>query len=168
MSERTRHVLDELWEYLGFLANGLLFLLVGLSVNVESLLGQAWPVAVAVLAVVISRPLVLGAATLLTPRNAMSTTHRERGVLAWGGLRGALTVALALALPADVPTRDLLVTMAVGVVLFTLVVQGLTLPLVIRRLGFVPTSTLGSIQERGAEPGRRPNPVDDEQPQGRP
>jgi CPA1 family monovalent cation:H+ antiporter len=150
MSERTRHVLDELWEYLGFLANGLLFLLVGLTVNVGSLLEHAWPVAIAIVAVVATRPLVIGAAALLMPRNGMSTTHGERGVLAWGGLRGALTVALALALPSEVPARDLLVTMAVGVDLFTLVVQGLTLPLVLRWFGLVPTSSSGSTQERDA------------------
>lgn len=135
MSEKTRHVLDELWEFLGFLANGLLFLLVGLSVSVARLLAHAWPVAVALVAVVVARILVVGLPALLLPRRALVTTRPERAVLAWGGLRGALTIALALALPADVLACDLLIAMAFGAVLFTLVGQGLTLPLVIRRLG---------------------------------
>ena len=53
----------------------------------------------------------------------------------WGGLRGALTITLALALPAEIAERQLLLAMAFGVVLFTLLVQGLTLPLVVRRAG---------------------------------
>ena len=62
------------------------------------------------------------------------TTPRERLVLAWSGLRGALTIALALALPNETPQRELLVTMSFGVVLFSLVVQGLSLPMLLRRL----------------------------------
>jgi CPA1 family monovalent cation:H+ antiporter len=54
--------------------------------------------------------------------------------MVWAGLRGALTGALALALPATTPHRDLLITMAFGVVLFTLVVQGLTLAPLLRWL----------------------------------
>ena len=53
-------------------------------------------------------------------------------MLAWSGLRGALTITLALALPPDAPSRDLIVAMSFGVVLFTLLVQGLSLPLLLR------------------------------------
>ena len=54
----------------------------------------------------------------------------------WAGLRGALTIALALGLPRGTPSRELLIDMAFGEVLFTLIGQGLTLPLLVRRLGF--------------------------------
>jgi NhaP-type Na+/H+ or K+/H+ antiporter len=56
--------------------------------------------------------------------------------LAWSGLRGALTITLALALPPEAPSRDLIVAMSFGVVLFTLLVQGLSLPLLLRHLGW--------------------------------
>jgi CPA1 family monovalent cation:H+ antiporter len=59
----------------------------------------------------------------------------ERAVLIWGGLRGALTITLALALPAEIADRQLLIDMAIGVVLFTLLVQGLTLGPLIKRAG---------------------------------
>ncbi|MDQ3514565.1 MAG: cation:proton antiporter, partial [Chloroflexota bacterium] len=61
-------------------------------------------------------------------------TWREAALLTWGGLRGALAAALVLALPPATPHREVLVAMTLGVVLFTLVVQGLTLPILIRRL----------------------------------
>ena len=70
-----------------------------------------------------------------SPHDAGLRHRAERAVLVWGGLRGALTLALALALPPDLLARDALVAMAFGGVLFTLVVQGLTLPLLVRRCG---------------------------------
>lgn len=135
MSENTRRLLDDLWEYLGFLANAVLFLLVGFSVDLPSLLAQAWPVGIAILAVLVARALAIAVPTILLPRRSLTTTRPERIVLLWGGLRGALTIVLALGLPASTPDRSLLITLAFGVALFTLVVQGLTLPLLLSRLG---------------------------------
>jgi CPA1 family monovalent cation:H+ antiporter len=135
MSETTRRQLDDLWEYLGFFANGLVFLLVGFSVNLGSLWANAWPALVAIGAVLLARVLLLIGPALLIPQRPLGTSHGERVVLAWSGLRGALTIALAVALPPTMTGRDLLVAMAFAVVLFTLVVQALTLPLLLRRAG---------------------------------
>ena len=63
------------------------------------------------------------------------TARAERAVLIWGGLRGALTITLALALPPQFPERQLMVAMAFGVVLFSLLVQGVTLSLLVQRTG---------------------------------
>jgi len=63
------------------------------------------------------------------------TSRAERAVLIWGGLRGALTITLALALPPEFPERQLMIAMAFGVVLFSLLVQGVTLSLLVRRTG---------------------------------
>jgi CPA1 family monovalent cation:H+ antiporter len=136
MSERTRTVLDDLWEYFGFLANALVFLLVGFSASVRELFAAGWPVLLAIVAVVLARGVVVVLPGVL-PARLLQTTHAERTVLAWGGLRGALTITLALALPADMPARQLLIEMAFGVVLFTLLVQGVTLSLVLQRAGLV-------------------------------
>jgi CPA1 family monovalent cation:H+ antiporter len=133
MSERTRRLLDDLWEYFGFVANALVFLLVGFTANLANLVLLAWPVAVSILAVLGARVLVILGPPLLRARRL--TSPGERAVLVWGGLRGALTITLALALPPDLADRQLLVEMAFGVVLFSLVVQGITLPLVVKRAG---------------------------------
>ena len=133
MSEHTRRLLDDLWEYFGFVANALVFLLVGFTANLASLVALAWPVAVSILAVLGSRVLVILGPPLL--RAGQLTAPGERAVLVWGGLRGALTITLALALPPGLADRQLLVGMAFGVVLFSLVVQGVSLRFVIKRAG---------------------------------
>jgi CPA1 family monovalent cation:H+ antiporter len=133
MTERTRRLLDDLWEYLGFVANALVFLLVGFSANLASLAQNLTPVAVSVLAVLGSRAVVIFAPAAALPGRVLSqTTLAERTVLFWGGLRGALTITLALALPPQLEERQTLIAMAFGVVLFTLIVQGLSLSLVVR------------------------------------
>jgi CPA1 family monovalent cation:H+ antiporter len=136
MSEKSRQLLDDLWEFLGFLANALVFLVLGFSFRPGDLLNHAWLITVAVVAVLIARAIVTSTTGVVTARqNCPVRSWKEATLLTWGGLRGALTAALALALPADTPHRDDLIAMAFGVVLFTLVVQGLTLPVLIRRLG---------------------------------
>lgn len=136
MSDVTRRVLDDQWEFLGFVANALVFLLLGFSVHLGSLKDDAGPVALAVLAVVAVRAAVTTiSGTGLLKNDTAVRSWREAMLLTWGGLRGALTAALALALPPATPHREVVIAMAFGVVLFTLVVQGLTLPFVIRRLG---------------------------------
>jgi len=137
MSEPTRRLLDDLWEFLGFMANAAVFLMIGFTVNLESLVTNAWPCMVAIVVVLLARvALLLGPGAFLRDRHLVTTTA-ERVVLAWSGLRGALTITLVLALPAETPNRDLLLAMSFAVVLFTLVVQALTLPLLLRRLGLV-------------------------------
>jgi monovalent cation:H+ antiporter, CPA1 family len=140
MSEKARLVLDDLWEYAGFLANALVFLLVGFTASLAGLLNSAAPVLVGILAVVGSRVLIIMGPALLGAGRLLMLTPAESGVLVWGGLRGALTITLALALPPQLAERDLLIAMAFGVVLFTLLVQGITLPLVVRRAGLASKS----------------------------
>ena len=137
MSETTRRLLDDLWEFLGFGTNAIVFVLVGFTANLASLVAQAWPATVAVVAVVTARFILLGAPGLLLNDRHLATSRAERIALAWSGLRGALTITLALALPPETPERDILVAMSFGVVLTTLVVQGMSLPLVLRHLGLV-------------------------------
>lgn len=137
MSANTRQLLDDLWEFLGFVANALVFLLLGFSVHAEDLLDDAWPVTVAVAAVLVTRAVVTSLTGAAAPgRDDPVRSWQEAALLTWGGLRGAITAALALALPPDTPHREVVTAMAFGVVLFTLVIQGLTLPIVIKRLGF--------------------------------
>jgi CPA1 family monovalent cation:H+ antiporter len=135
MSERTRRLLDDLWEYFGFLVNALVFLLVGFSASMANLVAAAGPVLVSIAAVLGSRVLVVLAPPLVLARQFHGTSPAERAVLIWGGLRGALTITLALALPPELAERQLLIAMAFGVVLFSLVVQGVTLSFVVKRAG---------------------------------
>ena len=145
MTERTRRLLDDLWEYFGFVVNALVFLLVGFTANLASLVAAAGQVLVGIAVVFASRVIVVSGAPLLlvvlrrhvrlARRLQPVTARAERAVLIWGGLRGALTITLALALPPQFPERQLMVAMAFGVVLFSLLVQGVTLSLLVQRTG---------------------------------
>ena len=97
MSAGAHRLLDDLWEYLGFAANGFVFLLVGASVELSSLREHAGPISIAIVAVVVSRFAVIEGSHWVIPRRQQLIGAGERLILGWGGLRGALTIALALA-----------------------------------------------------------------------
>lgn len=128
MSPTTRIVLFNFWEYVAFLANSLVFLLIGLQINIPTLLQHWQPIVFAILAVLVSRAAVTYGLGMLGSRISEPIPTRWLHVLHWGGLRGAIALALALSLPAALgPERDLLQIMAFGVVLFTLIVQSTTM-----------------------------------------
>ncbi|MFN8475180.1 MAG: Na+/H+ antiporter [Anaerolineae bacterium] len=139
MSPTTKIVLYNFWEYMAFVANSMIFLLIGLQINLAALTADAWPIAVAIVAVVASRLIVFPLSWLLN-RWGEKIPPAYTKVLFWGGLRGAVSLALALSLPATLTYSNLLRVMAFGVVLFTLLVQGTTMDFVLRRLGLVERS----------------------------
>jgi CPA1 family monovalent cation:H+ antiporter len=138
MSPTTRIVLYNFWEYVTFLVNSLVFLLIGLEVDLHALLSGWQPILWAIGAVLLARLIVVYGLSWITGRLTEPVSLRWRHILAWGGLRGALSLALALSLPAAFgPDRELLRTMAFGVTLFTLLVQATTMNLLVRRLGII-------------------------------
>ncbi|HNT25461.1 MAG TPA: Na+/H+ antiporter [Anaerolineales bacterium] len=138
MSPTTRIVLFNFWEYVAFLANSLVFLLIGLEVDLPALLTAWQPILWAIGAVILARLIVVYGLSLLARHLAEPVSMRWQHVLAWGGLRGALSLALALSLPVSFgPDRGMLRTMAFGVVLFTLLVQATTMRPLVRFLGIV-------------------------------
>lgn len=138
MSPTTRIVLFNFWEYVAFLANSLVFLLIGLEVDIPALLGAWQPIAWAIFGVLLARVVVVYGLSLVSKWFSEPVSLRWQHVMTWGGLRGALSLALALSLPEILgPERALLRTMAFGVVLFTLLVQATTIRPLIRRLGIV-------------------------------
>lgn len=142
MSEKTRPLLSDLWEYGVFLANSLLFLFIGMAIPLHVLIQQLPQVAWAIVATVVGRAVVLyGAGPLLRmDRHGLPLAYRH--VLFWGGLRGALSIAAVLSLPASIAPADrlLLRSMVFGVVLFTLLVQGVVIGPLVRMLGMQDSS----------------------------
>ncbi len=137
MSPTTKIILFNFWEYLAFLVNSLVFLLIGLRINVDQLIAHLPPIGVAVLAVLISRAVAVYGLMLLVRifRSRAYLPLSWQHVLFWGGLRGAIGLALALSLPSNLQERSLLEVMAFGVVLFTLLAQGSTIQFLLKRLG---------------------------------
>ena len=129
MSPTTRIVITNFWEYVAFLANSLIFLLIGLEVNLPALLGAWQPVCWTILAVFVARAIVVyGFGGLMHRFETNYFPFKWLHVLNWGGLRGAIALALVLSLPASLGAdRELMKLMAFGVVLFTLLVQSTTI-----------------------------------------
>lgn len=140
MGPRTREALDTVWEFLAFLLTALVFLLVGLAITFPQLVEAIAPIAWAVAAILVGRALVVyllvgGTSVVISDRYHRAIPLAWLHVMFWSGLRGAVSVAMALALPADFPQRVLLQEITFGVVLFTLLIQGTTTEFLINRLG---------------------------------
>lgn len=143
MSEQTRAAVDTFWSMIAFLANALLFLLVGTQLNFFQFLSSSSSpfslvlIAVfSVVAVLLARFVMVGmlrGLALLRP-SGEGVIFSWRFIIFWSGLRGALSLALVLALPLEVPTRDALIFATYAVVLFTLLAQGLSLRAILRHL----------------------------------
>lgn len=142
MSPSTQLAVETFWEYLAFALNSLVFLLIGFEVRAEMLALYWAQIVVAYVAMLGARIGVILAVTLLLRRTRERVPLSWSAILTWGGLRGALSMVLALALPASIAHRDLLVTMTFGVVLASILIQGLTMPWLLPRLGIVE---LGSV-----------------------
>jgi CPA1 family monovalent cation:H+ antiporter len=138
----TKIMIFNLWEYLAFLSNSLVFLLIGLSVDLALLWDNLAAIGVALVAVVGSRAMVVYGFSWLARLGGRTAQipGSWRHVLFWGGLRGAISLALALSLPAEMPARAQLQAMTFGVVLFTLLAQGTTIQYLLERLGLTERS----------------------------
>lgn len=128
--------LDSAWDFFAFLANSFVFLLIGINTARDKVLTHdlvaLWPVIVLVLA---SRALSIYPLSAVFAATKLKLPAGYQHVLFWGGLRGALALALALAVPESVPERDLIIAASFAVVAFSILVQGLTMPPLLRKLG---------------------------------
>lgn len=141
MNPRSLEALDTVWEFFAFLLTAVVFLLIGLAIGIGELSTALPWIAWGIVAILVGRAIVvyalLGGASrlVLGRRGAHVLPSAWLHVLFWGGLRGAVAIAMALSLPVDFPQRDLLQAMTFGIVLFTLLVQGTTIEWLIARVG---------------------------------
>ncbi|HEU5228913.1 MAG TPA: sodium:proton antiporter, partial [Ktedonobacteraceae bacterium] len=140
MSTRTREFVDDFWSIVAFVVNALLFLLVGVQLNPSDFLSSGEAVqlllvaGLSIIAVLLARFIMV----LLLPRGLAPVPgehlHSWRFTIFWSGLRGALSLALVLALPLEMPDRNTLIFSTYAVVLFTLLVQGISLHWIVKKL----------------------------------
>jgi len=134
---------ETFWEYVAFALNSVVFLLIGFEVRLDAL-ASAWaPIAVAFVAVLLGRGAAVGATAFALRGTAERVPPSWALVLTWGGLRGGLSMVLALALPRAFPHRDLIITMTFGVVVASILSQGLTMGPLLRRLGLAAQDSTG-------------------------
>jgi CPA1 family monovalent cation:H+ antiporter len=150
MSPTTRLALLTFWEYIAFLLNSAIFLLIGLQVDLLNLVRNLLPIGIAVAAVLLARAIVVYGLGLIVLPLPPVLPLRWLHVLFWAGMRGALSLAVVLSLPLELPARALLLNLTYGVVLFSLLVQGLTMRPLLTWLGLI-----GDDQQRQIYHARR-------------
>ena len=148
LSRQGREFVLELWDFAAFIANSLVFLLIGLSAARMPFasLGLV-PLAVAILLVLLGRGATVYPLCLLFSASRWRVPMREQHVLWWGGLRGALALALALALPTGLALRGDIIVTTFAVVAFSVLAQGLSMKPLMRRLGVLAADMPAATQD---------------------
>jgi Na+:H+ antiporter len=139
MSATTRLVIFNFWEYAAFIANSFIFLLIGLTFDLDVMVANWQAIIWAILAALAARFVSIYGFSFL----GRELPGKWKHILFWGGLRGAITLALALSLPETgplVPVRGTLQAMAFGVVLFTLLAQGSSTDWLVQKLKLIQRS----------------------------
>jgi monovalent cation:H+ antiporter, CPA1 family len=130
MSPTTKINIHSFWDVLALFANSLVFLLVGLEIAYIDI-NDKWPlIAASIILVLVARTIAVYTSVLSIKGIPLKWKH----VLNWGGLKGSLSIALALSLPGDFPGRENIIILAFSVVFFSLLVQGMTISTLINKL----------------------------------
>ncbi|MEA3002438.1 MAG: monovalent cation:H+ antiporter, family [Sphingomonadales bacterium] len=143
ISDSSRPNILAFWEYAAFLANSIIFILIGAAMAGTPILPVVEAAGAAILLSLLGRAATIYPVAALFGRSSLRLAAAWQHVLWWGGLRGALALALALALPANVAERDQIVAVVFAVVAFSVFVQGLTMGPLVKRLGLFAARAAG-------------------------
>jgi monovalent cation:H+ antiporter, CPA1 family len=138
MNARTRLLVTQFWEFLAFFVNSIVFLLIGDQIRLSTLTDNLGLIFITIASVLAARLVAtFGLASLSNWLAKSDIDLKEKTVLWWGGLRGSVSIALALSVPAIFPSRQDIIDIVFGVVLFTLLVQGLTIQTLLSKLDLI-------------------------------
>lgn len=138
MNPRTRLIVSEFWDFLAFFVNSIVFLLIGDQIDFPRLWDNLDLIVVAIGAVLLARAIAIYSLGFFSNQLVKSEIGwRQQTVLWWGGLRGSVSIALALSVPVVLDGRQDIIDTVFGVVLFTLLVQGLTTQLFLEKLDLI-------------------------------
>lgn len=138
MNPRTRVIVSEFWEFLSFFVNSIVFLLIGDQIRFAILGENLGTIALTVGAMILTRAIAIYGLSFVSNRTAQSEISiPDQTILWWGGLRGSVSIALALSIPTILPEREKVIATVFGVVLFTLLIQGLTIQPLLKKLNLL-------------------------------
>jgi CPA1 family monovalent cation:H+ antiporter len=137
------------WEFIAFLINSAVFILIGMDVEPANLAQDLDSVAVGIGAILLARAVVVYTLGFIAHKSVRPMTIEWAHVLFWGGLRGAVSIALVLSLSSELETRGLLEVMTFGYITFSLLVQGLSIRWLLSKLG------IGGVSPKRLEYERR-------------
>jgi CPA1 family monovalent cation:H+ antiporter len=150
MSPGTQLAVTAFWEYAAFVVNSIVFLLIGIEVAYINWSHRALLALAASILVLLGRAAIYPI-SLMVNRLGGDVPLPWQHVLVWGGLRGALSMALVLGIKANFPYRDTLVAATFGAVMFSLLVQGSTVGLLLRKLGLSNVASTTTPELRSLE-----------------
>lgn len=139
-TDRGRAFIMDFWEFMAFVANSIIFFLIGVSQANQLSINTLLPVTVAILVVTLGRAAAIYPLSALFDKSRLKIERNHQHILFWGGLRGALALALALGLPPELEYREQIITAAFGVVAFSIFVQGVTMTPLLQRLKVLSSS----------------------------
>jgi len=141
-SDKGRAFIMDFWEFMAFIANSIIFFLIGVREASQDFLNSIAMVFIAILVVTLGRALAIYPLSLLFDRSKLRLEKSHQHILFWGGLRGALALALALGLPENIQYREQIIAAAFGVVAFSIFAQGLTMKPLLRLLKELPSISI--------------------------
>ncbi|GGE34896.1 Na+/H+ antiporter [Pullulanibacillus camelliae] len=135
MSPTTKLSISSFWDAISLLANSVIFLMVGLEIDRINFANHFWEILLAICLILIARAIATYSVLIFGRNLKRGWKH----IIYWGGLRGSLSIALALSLPNGFPHRDDILVLAFSVVVFSLIIQGLTIKPLIQKLKLTKT-----------------------------
>lgn len=144
ISGRGKEAISNFWDYAAFVSNSIVFLLIGAAQSRQNFLPVWLPVVVGIGVVLAGRVVAVYGCCGLFTWSSLQVTAKQQHAMVWGGLRGALALALALSLPDHIPFHSAIVTVSFAVVAFSIFVQGLTMAPLLRRIGEIPAVRVGT------------------------
>ena len=134
LTEKGESYIETFWDFAAFAANSVIFLLLGVSAAYQNFREFAASIGIAIVAVLLGRAIAVYPCAAAFSRTKAKISFRHQHVMFWGGLRGALALALAVGIPESLPYRQQILTVTFAVVAFSVIVQGTTISWVLRRL----------------------------------
>lgn len=139
ITEKGEESIESFWEFAAFVVNTLVFIILGINEAYQDFGRGLFAIGVAIVAVIIARAVAIYPISLVFSRSRWRLDTEHQHIMFWGGLRGALALALALGIPASVPYRSEILTVTFGVVAFSVFAQGLTMTPLLRKLDQLTT-----------------------------
>ncbi|MBA3784341.1 MAG: sodium:proton antiporter [Acidobacteria bacterium] len=139
ITEKGEESIAHFWDFAAFIVNSVIFIILGINVAYQDFGKAIVPIVVSIIAVLIGRAIAVYPCSALFARSSLKIDAKHQHILFWGGLRGALALALALGIPDNLPYRQEILIVTFGVVAFSVFVQGLTITPLLRRLKQIPS-----------------------------
>ena len=151
ITQAGRQALAPFWEFAAFIANSLIFLLIGAQEAQQHFTGIWLPLLLAIALVTLGRAVAIYPVCAVFSKSRLKVKAKYQHILFWGGLRGALALALALALPYELPNRDAIITVTFAVVAFSVFAQGVTITPLLKRFGQIKETDVATPGSSASE-----------------